>query len=393
MPTLVVYEFFLPRYQPDMSHKINVSVHSREAEILKRIGDDFPVAIAIWQTDHSLLFINNHAAQLTGFANADLSEATALWGKRVHVDDRATFSSSWRDLRKGMRQSTCDYRFFPKHSKTAIRLMEVSVLTSGLRNGPELVVSVYFRVADLSEEPKHQETEPLLRTLLHDVQNYLHVVKMEIELSELGLKSTLEVAQLAKKLSSVAQVPRDLREYLGANAMTMTIEDLESVLKNILRRMQYQLHRQKASLRLVRRRRGPLPPVEVDKNQACDALERVLESCRLRLKRGGGIKIDAGQIIDVRGRPDAKLKITVTPAESIGIDVCDSLRSSVRVGEKQVEIALDLAHEILRRYHGRVTLDRKTQGRTSDNLDKGFIQLMDGHTLYNGGRQRLRPSK
>jgi hypothetical protein len=388
MRMLVGYDFFPQALsQIDMSPRINVSAHSREAEIVKTVGDDFPVAIAIWQTDHSLLFINNHAAQLTGFANADLSEATALWGERVHVDDRATFSSSWGELRKGTRQSTCDYRFFPKHSKTAIRLMEVSVLTPGL----QLVVSVYFRTADLCEEPKHKETERVLRTLLHDIQNYLHVVKMEIELAELGLQSTLEVAQLAKTLSLVAQVPRDLRDYLGANAMSMTLKDLESVLKNIVRRMQYQLYRQKANLRLVRR--GPLPPVEVDKNQACGALEHVLESCGVRLKKGGGIKIDAGQIIDVRGQPDAELKVTTMSAESIGIDVSDSLRSSVRVGENQVEIALDLAHEILRRYHGQVTFRRKTRGKASENLDEGFIQLMDGHSHYNGDRQSLRPSK
>lgn len=332
-----------------MSPKINVSVHSQEAEIVKTVADDFPVAIAIWQTDHSLLFINNHAAQLTGFANADFSEATALWGERVHVDDRAAFSSSWGELRKGTRQSTCDYRFFPKYSKTAIRLMEVSVLTPGL----QLVVSVYFRIADLSEERKYKESEPVVRTLLHDVQNYLHVVKMEIELSELGLQSTLDVPHLAKTLSSVEQLPRDLRAYLGANATSMTIEDLESVLKNIVRRMQYQLHRQKPNLRLVRR--GPLTPVEVNKDQACGALERVVESCRLRLKKGDGIEIEAGHIIDVRGQPDAALKVTTTSAESIGIDVSDSLRSSVRIGENQVEIALDLVHEILRRYHGQVT--------------------------------------
>ncbi len=362
MPTLVVYEFFLPRYQPDMRPKINVSVHSREAEILNTIGDDFPVAIAIWQTDHSLLFINNHAAQLTGFANADLPEASALWGERIHVDDRATFSSSWGELRKGTRQSTCDYRFFPNHSKTAIRLMEVSVLTPGLRNGPELVVSVYFRITDLSEEPKHQEIERVLRTLLHEIQNYLHVVKMEIELSELGLQSTLDVARLAKTLSSVAQVPRDMRDYLGANAMSMTIEDLESILKRIVRRVQNQLHRQKANLRLVRRR--PLPPVEVDKNQ-----------------------------IDVRRQPYAELKVTTTSAESIGIGVSDSLRSFVRVGGNQVAIGLDLARDILRRYHRQVTSRQENARKASDNLHEGFTQLTDGHMHYNGGRQGLRPSK
>jgi signal transduction histidine kinase len=252
---------------------------------------------------------------LIGFANADLPEAAALWDKRVHVDDRATLSSSWIALRKGTPQSICDYRFFPKHSKTAIRLLEVSVLIPGL----QLVVSVYFTIADPSEEPKDKETERVLQTLLHDIQNHLHVVTMEIELSELGLQRSIEVARLAKRLSSVAQLPQDLRDYLDINAMNMTIEDLESVLKSIIRRIQCQLHRQKANLRVVRPE--SIPPVEVDMNQTCAALERVVE----------------------------------TSAESIGIDVSDSSRCSAGIWGNQVEMALDLAREILRQYHGQET--------------------------------------
>jgi len=278
-----------------MSPRINASVHSQEAEIVKTVGDDFPVAIAIWQTDHSLLFINNLPPQLTGFAKVDRSEAPAIWGERIHVDDRAAFSSSWGELRKGARQSTCDYRFFPKHSKTAIRLMEVSVLTSNL----QLVVSIYFRIADLSEEPKNKN----VRSLLHNVQNYLHTVKMEIELSELGLKTTLAASHLAKTLSSVKQLPRDLRDYLGANSTSIKLEDLEKILKKIVRRMEYQLHRQKQNSRLVRS--GPFPPVKVNRYQACRALERIVESCRL--KTDDGIEVEGRHIFDMRGKPDAEL--------------------------------------------------------------------------------------
>ena len=52
-----------------------------------------------------------------------------------------------------------------------------------------------------------------------------------------------------------------------------------------------------------------------------------------------------------------------------------------------------LAHEILRRYHGQVTFRQENAREASDNLDEGFIQLMDGHIHYNGDRQSLRPSK
>jgi hypothetical protein len=321
--------------------EMNASVRSDEAEIFKRVLDDRPVAVAIWRTDHSILFINNHAVRLTGFANSDLSGDPTLWCKRVHVDDRAAFSSSWGEHWKGTRKSICDYRFFPQRSETAIRLMEVSVFIPGLRNGPELVVSVYKGLC-VSEEPKHEETERVLRMLLHDVQNCLHTVKMEIELSDLGLHRR----------------PETTTHYAAAS---LTIEDLESLLKNIVRRMRQQLQRHKVNLRLVRR--GPIPPVEMDKNQVSGALEHVLESCSLLVEKGGDIKIESGQI-DVRGQPYAELKVTTTSAESFGIDVSESLRSSVRVGENQVGIAIGLAHEILRRYHGQVTFRQENARET-----------------------------
>ena len=311
--------------------------------------DDFPIALAIWQTDHSLLFINNHAAQLTGLANVDLSEATALWSQRVHVDDRVALSSSWAELRKGTRQSTCDYRFFPKHSKTAIRLTEVSVLTPGLQR----VVSVYFRIADLSEEPKRKETERVVRTVLHDVQNKLHAVKMEIELSQLGLHSTLAASHLAKSLSSVKQLPRDLRDYLGANATSIKLEDLEKVLNKIVLRMEYRLRRQKPNPRLVRS--GPVPPVKVNKYQACSALGRIVESCRL--KPGDGSEVEAR---DVRGKPDAELSALLHQLEK-------SSRDRRRPGSDFSEL-LQASH-----------LDSKTLDKASDNLDEGLIKLMDRH--------------
>ena len=315
----------------------------------QRAGNDFPVAIAIWQTDHSLLFINNLAAKLTGFANVELSEAAAIWGERIHVDDRAAFSYSREELREGARQSTCDYRFFPKHSKTAIRLMEVSVLTSHL----QLVVSIYFRIADLSEEPKNKKTERVVRSLLHKVQNYLHVVKMEIELSELGLQSTLEVSRFVKTVSSVEQLPRDLRDYLAANATNLTIQDLERVLKKIVRRLQYQLHRQQPNLRLVRREpfppvkvnRYPVPPVKVNRYQACRALERIVEYCELRLIS----KINPGHIIDVRGKPDAEL---------------NALRYKLgEINSKSPSTSLALSEQVT---------FKQARGKASDNLNEGL---------------------
>jgi signal transduction histidine kinase len=137
----------------------------------------------------------------------------------------------------------------------------------------------------------------------------------------------------------------------------MTIEDLEAILKSILRRMQQQFDRKKVNLRLVRR--GPMPPVEVDKQQVRGALEGVLKFCGLLLKEGGDINIEAGQV-DVEGKAYAELKVTTTSAGATGLADADAFRAAIRVGDNHVGIGIDLARQILRRYQGDVFFQKES---------------------------------
>jgi signal transduction histidine kinase len=315
--------------------------------------DALPVAIAVWQRDHSLLSTNGHAIRLTGFSDSDLIADPGLWIRQIHPDDRAAFAASWGEFHKGKREISCDYRFFPKRSRTSIWLREVSI-----SQGPAYVISTYIEINDLKESRKEPEAEPseaarvdVLKKLFHDVQNCIQIVRMEVELTEFGIRKELEAAKLAKTLSSVDRLLRELRDYLGPNATRMTIEDLEAILKSIMRRMQQQFNRKKVHLHLVRR--GPMPPVEVDKKQVRGALEGVLEFCGLLLKEGGDINIEAGQI-DVKGQAYAELKVTTTSAGSVGLADSEAFRAAIRVGETHVGIGIDLARQILRRYHGEV---------------------------------------
>ena len=320
--------------------------------------DALPVAIAVWHTDHSLQSINSHAIRLTGFSDSDLSADHGLWIRQIHPDDRAAFSASWGELRKGKREISCDYRLFPKGSRTSTWLREVSVLSRNQSHGPAYVISTYIEINDLKNSRHEPEAElsetarvDILKSLFHDVQNCIQVVRMEIELTEFGFQKEMEATKLAKTLSSVDRLLRELRDYLGPNATRMTIEDLEAILKSILRQMQQQFSRKKVSLRLVRR--GPMPPVEVDKKQVRGALEGVLEFCGLLLKEGGDINIEAGQV-DVKGQAYAELKVTTTAAGSVGLADSEAVRAAIRVGDNHVGIGIDLARQILRRYQGDV---------------------------------------
>lgn len=326
--------------------------------------DALPVAIAVWHTDHSLQSINSHAVRLTGFSDSDFIADPGLWIGQVHPEDRAAVSASWGELRKGKREISCDYRFFPKGSRTSTWLREVSVLSRNQSHGPAYVISTYIEINDLKESRQEREAElseaarvDILKTLFHDVQNCIQVVRMEIELTESGFQKEMEAAKLGKTLSSVDRLLKELRDYLGPNATRMTIEDLEAILKSILRRMQRQFHRKKVNLRLVRR--GPMPPVEVDKKQVRGALEGVLEFCGLLLKEGGDINIEAGQV-DVEGEAYAELKVTTTSAGSVGLADSEACRAAIRVGDNHVGIGIDLARQILRRYHGDVFFQKES---------------------------------
>jgi signal transduction histidine kinase len=330
----------------------------RQQQFREPPADALPVAIAVWHTDHSLHSINSHAIRLTGFSDSDLIADAGLWIKQIHPDDRAAFSNSWGELRKGKREISCDYRFFSKGSHTSTWLREVSVLSPKQSHGPTSVISTYIEINDLKASRQEREAElseatrvDILKSLFHDVQNCIQVVRMEIELTEFGFRKEMEAAKLAKTLSSVDRLLKELRDYLGPNATRMTIEDLEAILKSILRRMQQQFNRKKVNLRLVRR--GPMPPVEVDKKQVRGALQGVLEFCGLLLKEGGDINIEAGQV-DVEGQAYAELKVTTTSAGSVGLADSEACRAAIRVGDNHVGIGIDLARQILRRYQGDV---------------------------------------
>lgn len=330
----------------------------RQQQVREPAVDALPVAIAVWHTDHSLQSINSHAIRLTGFSDSDIIADPSLWIRQIHPDDRAAFSTSWGEFRNCKREISCDYRFFPKGSRTATWLREVSVLSRNQSHGPAYVISTYIEINDLKEPRQKREAElneatrvDILKSLFHDVQNCIQVVRMEIELTEFGFQKEMEAAKLAKTLSSVDRLLKELRDYLGPNATRMTIEDLEAILKSILRRMQQQFNRKKVNLRLVRR--GPMPPVEVDKKQVRGALEGVLEFCGLLLKEGGDINIEAGQV-NVEGQAYAELKVTTTSAGSVGLADSEACRAAIRVGDNHVGIGIDLARQILRRYQGDV---------------------------------------
>ncbi len=330
----------------------------RQCQFHEPAVDALPVAIAVWQVDHSLQSINSHAIRLTGFSDSDLIADPGLWIRQVHPDDRAAFSTVWGKFRKGEREISCDYRFLPKGSGTFTWLREVSVLSPNQSHGPAYVISTYIEINDLKESHHEQAaglTEAarvdILKRLFHDVQNCIQIVQMEMELTQFDFQKNVDAPKLIETLSSVDRLLKELRNHLGPNATRMTIEDLEAILKGILRRMQRQFNRQKVHLRLVRR--GPMPPVQVDKKQVRSALEGVLEFCGLLLKEGGDINIEAGQI-DVEGQPYAELKVTTTSSGSLGIADSEAFRAAIRVGENDFGIGINLARQILQRYQGEV---------------------------------------
>jgi signal transduction histidine kinase len=350
------------KWRPMSTLKLAVNRQQQKSE---PAVDELPLAIAVWEFDHSLRFINRDAIRLTGFSHADLSD-TGLWFRQIHPDDRATFAASWKEFRKGERKIRCDYRFFPKGSRTATWLREVSALSPSDSSSSARVVSTYIEINDLKGSGDRQEAQlseaargDILRTLFHDVRNCIQIVRMEIELAEYGFEKGIEVTKLTKTLASVDRLLRDLRDHLGPNGTRMTIEELEAILKNILHRLQRQFNRQKINLRLVRRE--SMPRVEVDKQQVSSALEGVLEFCGLLLRDGGDINIEAGQI-DVEGQPYAELKVSTTSAGSSAIADAEAFRAAIQVGDSRVGIGIELARQILRRYQGEIFF-RKASAR------------------------------
>ena len=329
--------------------------------------ESLPCAIAIWQGDGVLSFLNCRAKHLTGFSDDDFQRSPSLWISRIDPADRDLFSAAWKKLVEGERIACCDYHFLPKENGNKIWLREVSVSYQDSHGSVQRIISNYTDITDLtvgdSKSYKTSRRETLASAidgLVHEIQNDLQAINMELDLMQLEGDVAPAYQPLIKRMEHFNKLIQELKEGLLPSKVQFGPGNPEAILQDAFRDMENELRDQAIRSRVVRR--TPIPSVQIDLRQFRSAVKRIIEFCRSLLPRGGEIVAEVG-LTNFEGQRHIEIKLAASSLCASALEERDGLQPFVLVNERQASLGLALAYQVLRRQHGKVFFQRESPQR------------------------------
>lgn len=326
-----------------------------------------PCAIAVWNTDRSGGILNYAARQMTGFSDRDLRQSPYLWTERVHPQDQQSFLTFWKELESGEKRITCDYRFLQNGSKKTIRLRDSSVSLRNPDGRIGTIISSYTDISDLTvkqqeiqEEEKPEHVVDLIRPLLHEIRNSLHVISMGVDLMSVDQNTPFGIQGVTRGIECLNKLSQELHEFIVPTKSQLSAEQPEILLEDIVHCMERELRRHGVSVRIVGQ--SPLPVVQLDLAQFRRALKRVIEFCQVLLSDGGELEIEASQQT-ITGQAYVELKIVSSSALSLEVDEKNVFQPFLRVNGSQIGLGMAIAQQILRRQQGNIFFRKEAPQR------------------------------
>jgi hypothetical protein len=317
-----------------------------------------PGAVSLWSRDRSVWQLNESAKRMINYSEADFVNRPSLWLERVHSEDRENYCRFVGDLDKDQPPAPCDYRFFPRNALRPKWIREQSVVLGRDQNGAALnVISAFTDISDV--KPSHdavakKDDRDSAKLLIHELHNCFHKISMELELAQMDLKRNFKSVDFGNVMDSLNHSLVDLRAQVFNILEGRTSQDPLIILDDVMRKMRKELSRQRVKLRLVRQ--GPLPMVEGDKDQLCNAFERIFEFCGAMLKHGGNLEIEAGPK-EIGDQSYAEVK--VTSSSSTSLELGEEAKACQPEGHR-IGLGIMLAAEILERYRGQVSFQQRS---------------------------------
>lgn len=320
--------------------------------------DTLPCPVAVWSRDRSFYLLNSAAKRVIQFSEEDLLSDGLFWLERVHADDQENFLKFQEELVKWEIPVPCDYRFFPKGATEPIWIREVSVVAVHQGNIPGNIISVYTDISDLkhahSSTKKASNSINIIKPLIHDLQNRLQVVIMGLELASRGLEKELDSERLLRIVYSMKHSLEDARDCLNPSQREdpFSCEDPIAILEGVMGEVRTELEGRRVALRLTRQE--SLPRIQGNNKQIQTALGRIIKCCGAGLKNGGHLEVEA-RPKKVGGQMYAQVRIISCPR--VEADQSNASRPLSMIESDRLELDMALAAEMLRHYHGRVSIE------------------------------------
>ena len=215
---------------PDKRNVSHVLTNDSQLVAARAFCELIPGAASLWSRNRSFCILNESATRLSNYSESEFVSCPSLWLERIHADDRANFLESIKELGKRKSTAQCDYRFFPRGAHRPTWIRESSLL-AGDRIGNALeVISIYTDISDLKSDhsvpSKKDSTAEIVKSLLHELQNRIQKITMELELAQLDSKNQLNVADVVNLIKHSLQ---DVGDQLAGMREGGMLQDLYTI--------------------------------------------------------------------------------------------------------------------------------------------------------------------
>ncbi len=340
--------------------------HSRQA--FKPVLNLLPVAIVIWNPERSKCLLNYVAREITGFTERELWGHPPNWLARVHPDDRNAILAAWQKLEDGHKNIVCDYYFLPNHQQRMIRLRENSVPLRNSEGRMEAIISSFSDLSDLKARhagSQEAETfgsshESLIRPLVHEIRNGLHMIRMGVDCMSLDQDKAVGNQAITSGIERVSELTLELRDYFVPSRPQFTVIEPDILLAEAIQSIETELEHRGIRVRFAHRK--PLPHVRLDPVQIRNAFKRVMEFCQALLSKGGELEINAG-LKTMKGREYVELKLASSTGAPLDVNEANVFQPFLQVNGIQVGLSMAIAREILHRHQGQIIFRKEAPRR------------------------------
>ena len=187
-----------------------------------------PGAASLWGRNRSFCVLNASAVRLFKYSEAEFVQRSFLWFERIHPEDRGKYSQFIEQLGKSKSTVLCDYRFFPRGAHTPTWIRETSsVREVGIEN-PGKFISIYSDMSDLKSDapPEKDPSAEIVQSLLHELQNQIQKITMELELAIMESKGQLSVDDIVYRIRrSLQDLGDQLAKYAGGSRTSRSLHN------------------------------------------------------------------------------------------------------------------------------------------------------------------------